>query len=302
MSLKRNFIRGFSVTILFLTVGIFFNNCAGEGGFDAGLELADSQVNADGKPDPIRNPQEDPLTVPVPETPSTNPNPEVPVVEAPVVEVPVVEAPETDPVAEIPTKSGDPGLGKGLWMPPGMPNRIVADQSSSRMDVSYIPGCLNGQFAKDSSSGCAYNDYYSGRVFGTNSPYTVRLGDGRQLVLRYRTKPVVTDGRRIRVVAWNAGSVVVDMRVWLSTSPTATYEDVRSLCRAQSTGSPSIGTASQESVTTTKTVWGKAVTSTAHYCKLLPNTVYYFGIEFLERVSAHEARFQVDELAADFLK
>lgn len=196
----------------------------------------------------------------------------------------------------------DPGMGAGLWVPPGMPNRTVADQSSSTMDVSYVPGCLNGQFAKDSSSACANSSTYTGAVYGTNEQRAVTLGQGRQLVLRYKTPPTITDKRVIKVGAWNGGNVVVNMKTWLSTSPTATYDSVPASCRAQSTTAPAILTASQDSITTSTTVWGQTTTSTAYYCKLLPNTVYYFGIEFPETVSGTNARFQIDEMQADFLK
>lgn len=201
-----------------------------------------------------------------------------------------------------PSSSGDPGMGGGLWVPPNMPNRTVADQSSSSMDVSYVPGCLNGQFAKDSSSACAAYSSYTGTVSGTSEQRTVTLGQGRQLVLRYKTPSTITDKRVIKVGAWNGGNVVVNMKVWLSTSPTATYDDVSESCRAQATTAPAINTASQDSITTTTTVWGKTTSTTANYCKLLPNTTYYFGMEFPETVSGYSARFQIDEMQADFLK
>ncbi|MDP2112037.1 MAG: hypothetical protein Q8N48_13085 [Thiobacillus sp.] len=194
----------------------------------------------------------------------------------------------------------DPGIGAGLWVPPNMPNRTVADQSSSGMSLSYVPGCLNGQFAKDSSSACAVNAYYTGSIAGTTTSQTVTMGSGKQLVLRYKTPATITDAKTIKVSAWNGGNVAVNMKTWLSTSPTASYETVPTECRALSTTSPMISTASRESITTTTTGWFTS-TTTRYYCQLAPNTVYYFGIEFPEVVSGSAARFQVDELSADFL-
>ena len=194
----------------------------------------------------------------------------------------------------------DPGIGAGLWVPPNMPNRTVADQSSSGMSLSYVPGCLNGQFAKDSSSACAVNAYYTGSIAGTTTSQTVTMGSGKQLVLRYKTPATITDAKTIKVSAWNGGNVAVNMKTWLSTSPTASYETVPTACRALSTTSPMISTASKESITTTTTGWFTS-TTTRYYCQLAPNTVYYFGIEFPEVVSGSAARFQVDELSADFL-
>lgn len=186
---------------------------------------------------------------------------------------------------------GDTGIGNGLWVPPGISNRTVADQSSSSMSVSYVPGCLNGQLAKDSSSGCAVNDNYSG----------VRLGSGKELVLRYKTPSSVTNGKNIKVGAWNGGNVGVNMRIWLSKDPTATYASVPEVCKASSSASPSITTGAETRVTTTSTAWGKTTTTTKDYCKLDPNAVYYLGIAFDEARTGSGARFQVDEMSADFL-
>ena len=190
---------------------------------------------------------------------------------------------------------GDPGIGSGLWYPPGMPNRVVADRSSPSMNVSYVPGCLNGQFAPDSSSGCALKDNYNG----------VRLGSGRELLLRYKTPSTITNKRVIKVGAWNGGNIGLDMGIWLSKDPTATYFSVSEYCRANtaSTGTPGIATAAETVVTTSSPGWGgKEITSTGYYCRLEPNTVYYFGIMVTEAVAGSDARFQLDAMMADFLK
>jgi hypothetical protein len=197
--------------------------------------------------------------------------------------------------------SGDPGIGAGLWVPPNMPNRTVADQSSSLMNMSYVPGCLNGGKTQDSSTGCATNSSYTGTIAGTTTSRTVTMGSGKQLVLRYKTPATIMDGKGIKVSAWNGGNVSVNMKIWLSTSPTASYDAVSTTCRAQETTTPSISTASKESITTTTTVWGTTSTTTRYYCQLAPNTLYYFGIEFPEAVSGLAARFQVDEMATGFL-
>lgn len=186
---------------------------------------------------------------------------------------------------------GDPGY--GLWVPPGMPNRVVADPGGSGILGAYIPGCLNGQFASCSSCGCALNESYSG----------VHLGSGKQLLLRYTTPATINDGRVIKVSAWNGGNVTSNMRIWLSVDPTATYASVPELCKANndSTGTPSINTGTETSVDKTVEAWGELVTTTHHYCKLEPNKTYYFGMEIDEAVSGHEARFQVDAGGGNFI-
>lgn len=178
----------------------------------------------------------------------------------------------------------------------------VIDRSSDRMQSSYIPGCLNGQFAKDSSSSCAAFETYTGLTSDTKISQTVKMGGGSQLLLRYKTKDTITNGKSINIYAWNGGNISVNMKIWLSTHPTARYDQVPKLCKASAAESFMISTASQESITTTQMVWGKEITTTFQYCKLLPNTVYYFGIEFPEVVSGYKSRFQVNEHFADFLR
>lgn len=186
---------------------------------------------------------------------------------------------------------GDPGIGSGLWVPPGTTNRIVADGSSSRMSMSYVPGCLNGGFATDSSSGCALKDNYNG----------FRLGGGKTLMVRYRTPSTVADGKGIKVGAWNGGNVGVGMLIWLSADPTSTYSNASQYCKAAESGSPAIATASRGTITSSITYWGKTMQVTRNYCALRPNTLYYFGIKFDEAVSGAAARFQIDEMNPPFL-
>lgn len=148
------------------------------------------------------------------------------------------------------------------------------------MRVSYVPGCLNGLFAPSSSVRCAAQTSYTGTLAGTNTNHTVRLGFGAQLLLRYKTGASVSaNPKYIRVRSFDGGNVGFTMRVWLSASPTATYEGVPDVCKQESTRTPTVITG-------------------ASYCPILPDTVYYFGLEYAEEVNS---RFQVDELSADFL-
>lgn len=197
----------------------------------------------------------------------------------------------------------DPGIGAGLWVPPNMPNRTVADPAGMRTRVSYVPGCLNGQTsAYSSSSGCALKNSYTGTVYGTRGSRTVKLGSGKQLVLRYRTPAVIQDGKHMSVGAWNGDNVRVNMKIWLSTSPTATYASVPAACKDQKSSHPRIMTGSGDSFVQSGKTWKTGTTNTAvPSCKLLPNTVYYFGMEFPNYVSGPDARFQVDEMFTPFM-
>jgi hypothetical protein len=159
------------------------------------------------------------------------------------------------------------------------------------MSMSYVPGCLNGQYATDPSSGCAAKDNFNG----------LGMGSGKTLMVRYKTPSTVADGKGLKVSAWNGGNVGVGMRIWLSTDPTSTYSSASQYCKAAASDTPSIATASQEAVTTSIRTWTGTRTTTSYYCALQPNTLYYFGIEFSETVSGAAARFQIDEMSADFL-
>lgn len=170
------------------------------------------------------------------------------------------------------------------------------------MISSHIPGCLNGLFAKDSSSACAAFDYFTAKTADTNVSHTVRMGAGKQLMLRQKTGASISNGKLIKVLGWNGSSVSVNMRTWLTKDPLGTYESAAPNCKATSTVGPTIVTGSQETLTTTTTVWGKTTTTTRQQCKIDPNSTYYFGIDFPEAVSGSSARFQVDESASDFLR
>lgn len=106
------------------------------------------------------------------------------------------------------------------------------------------------------------------------------LGSGKQLVLRYQSQP--TAGKSIKyfkVKGFDGGNVSVNMRVWLSADPAASYANVAPACKATSTRLPVVFTG-------------------PGYCPIVPNARYYLGIEYNEAV---QTRFQIDELQADFL-
>lgn len=176
--------------------------------------------------------------------------------------------------------STDPGVGKGLWVPPSMPNRTVADQSGVATDkVSYVPGCLNGLWATSSNVGCAAQTSYTGTIYGTSTSHTVTFGSGKQLVLRYTSNSTAGQSiKYIRTSNYDGGNIGLYVRTWLSTSPTATYDSVSTACKATSNTRPMIVTG-------------------PGYCALSPNTVYYYGIEYDD---ATVRRLGVEELGSDF--
>lgn len=83
----------------------------------------------------------------------------------------------------------DPGIGTGLWIPPGMtPTVYVVDQSLSGTNpttVTSIPGCLNGgSMANDSN--CRYEKEYRATYQG--QPVSIQIAAGTVISIRYRVK------------------------------------------------------------------------------------------------------------------
>jgi hypothetical protein len=147
--------------------------------------------------------------------------------------------------------------------------------------VSYVPGCLNGQTANNSYSGCAANSSYTGTIAGTSTPTTVSFGSGKQVVIRYQPKPGAgTAFSYVRVRGATGTNVnTSNVRVWISTDPTATYDSVAAKCKVTSSSTPTIMTG-------------------PGYCPISDsNPVYYMGIEY-DAATAY--RFQVDISASDF--
>jgi hypothetical protein len=173
------------------------------------------------------------------------------------------------------------------------PNIFVANPSSEYMDISYIPGCLNGLFAKDSSTGCAAKS--------TDSSGRFSFGTGKQLYIKYHTPSNITNGKSIKVVGWNGSNVEVYMKAWITKNPYSSYEDASQYCRAISNQAPVILTGKDTMVQTVKNIWGNVSTVTNWYCKLEPDTTYYLGIDFSPTELSKNTilRFQVDQYNSD---
>ena len=148
--------------------------------------------------------------------------------------------------------------------------------------MSYVPGCLNGQVANNSYSGCAANSSYSGTLAGTSTTRTVSFGSGKEVMLRYRPKANAGTSLKLIRLRSSTGSSsslgVSNVRMWLSTDPAATYDNTPNACKQTSSSSPYIITG-------------------PGYCQIsTSNPVYYLGIAY---DSATVVRFQVDQSGAD---
>ncbi len=171
--------------------------------------------------------------------------------------------------------SGDPGIGSGSWIPSGMPNRVVADQSFGL--TTFVPGCLNGGLANNGSHACALNTFYGNREHTIFFP--TESMPGKTVLIRYKTKPTITNGKDIRVRSHDGDTVKVKMRVWLSTDPRSLYSNVSGSCKNTSNVMPVVNTGNVTDFNNSYEFLGKIVDNWVQYCKLEPNTVYYFAME-----------------------
>jgi len=178
--------------------------------------------------------------------------------------------------------SGDPGIGKGLWIPPSTTGRLIADQSGTAQAMtSYVPGCLNGNYITSASaSGCGGKAFFTGPVFNTNTSTTFSFGSGKILGLRYMSKVGAgTTPKYFQFFNGAGGNVGVTMKVWLSDSPTATYSTTASACRDISTTSPAIMTG-------------------PGYCPIIASKLYYLFMSVDSSVP--NQTYKVQEAASDF--
>ena len=137
-----------------------------------------------------------------------------------------------------PSPSSDPGTGS--WIPPNTTGRLIANQSGTTAQylTSYIPGCLNGEnITSSSNSGCggksSYTDPTTGASFG--------FGSGKTLGLRYMSKAGAgTSVKYFTLASGDGGNVGQTLKVWLSDSPTSTYDATATACKMSSTQQPYI--------------------------------------------------------------
>lgn len=176
----------------------------------------------------------------------------------------------------------DPGVGKGLWVPTPANNTWIADQSGPNLGTSsYVPGCLNGIYPPSASStGCGGQSSYTGVIFGTTTSTTFAFGSGNVLGLRYVSKPTAgTSIKSFLVGSGDGGNVGYSMKLWLSSSPTATYDATATNCKITSATQPYIITG-------------------PGYCSITPNTTYYLKLSV--DTACPNCRFKIIEGSSDF--
>lgn len=175
----------------------------------------------------------------------------------------------------------DPWIGKGLWVPPNTTGRVVADQSGSGITTSYVPGCLNGSMPTTTSgSGCGGLASYTGTIYGTTTSYTFSFGSGKILSLRYLSNSTAGSSvKYVTMASGDGGNVGQSVKVWLSTSPTATYDATATTCKSVSTTQPYVITG-------------------PGYCAITPNTKYYLHMSI--DTACTTCRYKVNEGNSDF--
>lgn len=168
-----------------------------------------------------------------------------------------------------PAGGSDPGTGS--WWPSA--DRLIADQTGTGVTINYVPGCLNGDSAINSSTGCAAN--------ATNGNFS--FGSARTLGLRFTPKAGAGAVKKyFKISSGDGGNVGQFMKVWLSTSPTANYDDAASTCRSTSATVPYILTG-------------------PGWCPIDATKKHYLFMS-VDATAANPPtwRYQVDEVSADF--
>lgn len=153
-----------------------------------------------------------------------------------------------------------------------MPGRLIADQSGPNASYlsSYVPGCLNGDYITSSwNTGCGANASFGGFAFGS----------GRTLGLRYISKPGAGTKVKYFTFASADGGGTGSLKVWLSPSPTASYEATSAACKSTSTRQPYIATG-------------------PGYCTIIADGRYYLFMS-TDRADTN-LRYLVNENASDF--
>lgn len=174
--------------------------------------------------------------------------------------------------------------GSGLWMPPGMNNRLIADQTGTSTTVtSFLPGCLNGaNTINGSNTGCGANTTYPvpASINGTASETNFGFGSGNTLGLRYQSKSNANASfKYFQINSADGGNLGHAMKIWLTTNPTESYDAANAACKSTSTTSGYIFTGPGR-------------------CQIAPNTRYYLLMSV--DVAVNGLRYRVDESQADF--
>lgn len=184
----------------------------------------------------------------------------------------------------------DPGIGTGLWLPPGTTNVFVLDQmialSGSVQPYNYVPGCLGQPSPASSSSGCAVNYQLSASYNGQT--YNVSMAQGNVISIRIMSGATVNTFKNTILQNGVGGNVPVSTTLWLSTVPPGVAGgnsgDVPAGCRVTDSGTPTIST-----------------TTVAGFCAIQPNTLYYVNMRAEGACSGSQCRYQLTE-GADFVQ
>ncbi|MGC8928532.1 MAG: hypothetical protein ACP5QK_11500, partial [Myxococcota bacterium] len=174
----------------------------------------------------------------------------------------------------------DPGNGNWLWAPSN--DRVIAYRGGSIQ--AFLPGCLNGQFASNSATGCATSVSYTAVLAGTNTYYTFTFGNSRILGLRYVSKANAGSSVKYFQINGGSGGNPGPVKMWLSTSATASYTDaaaVNSYCAAST------------SISAAYLLTGPG------YCPVSPNTRYYLFIQ--TDVTGYNPTYQLVDSTSDFI-
>ena len=174
----------------------------------------------------------------------------------------------------------DPGYGTGLWLPAGTTNLFVVDQMNTGGvgNVDYIPGCVNSVTAEISSSSCAL------QWSQTSGNSTITMAQGNVLSIRFPSKNTLSlNGGNFGLSARNGLNTPHAFSMWLTSDPTASYENTPELCRNWMFGKKT------QNVQTGK-----------YGCPVSPGKLYYLNIRIDDTCSGQDCTFALTEETNDF--
>lgn len=126
----------------------------------------------------------------------------------------------------------------------------IEDPAIPTGPAAYVPGCLNGQSAPNSSTGCAALITLPGFTNVTMQKAT------NELAIRF--KPLATAASTSGYFLMNGalgGGVGAQMNMWLTTDPTATYAATPSVCKVSAATTPLVMTAGSKCPVNTSSLY-----------------------------------------------
>ncbi len=171
----------------------------------------------------------------------------------------------------------DPGMFSGTWIPEGMSNVFVVDQSEMNGygGTTSIPGCIN-QKSQLGSNYCGSSVLDVTRGVSRN----ITMAQGNVISIRYLSESSIPNGQYFTLRSGDGAGIPAAVQISLSTSPADFNVSPQCMKTMIAGGAPIL-------ILT-------AVAGTS-YCQVAPNTRYYLNVKTTSSCSGATCRFKVVE-------